>query len=137
MQRSRGFTLIELLVVIAIIALLSSVVLASLASARAKARDARRMADMDSIKKALALYESDNQVYPISVATTTLSGTDAVSQTLLTAGNISGVPQDPTTPAYDYTYSSDAQGSTYTLSFCLETNSVNYYAQGCGNVVRP
>lgn len=59
-----GFTLIELLVVIAIIALLSSVVLATLATARMKSRDARRIADFEQIKIALELYFDANSYYP-------------------------------------------------------------------------
>lgn len=58
MKTARGFTLIELLVVIAIIGLLSSVILAVLSSARAKARDARRVADISTLNKAVAIYES-------------------------------------------------------------------------------
>lgn len=63
-DRARGFTLIELLVVIAIIGILSSVVLASLASARAKARDATRMHDLRELQKVVELYHSKYKVYP-------------------------------------------------------------------------
>lgn len=66
MKKSRGFTLIELLVVIAIIGLLSSVVVASLNSARMKARDAMRMQQLGEIRKALELYYSANGYYPPS-----------------------------------------------------------------------
>ncbi|OHA01751.1 MAG: hypothetical protein A3C11_00130 [Candidatus Sungbacteria bacterium RIFCSPHIGHO2_02_FULL_49_12] len=59
-----GFTLIELLVVIAIIGLIASMVFASLTSARIKARDARRAADMHTIQLALELYVSDYGHYP-------------------------------------------------------------------------
>ncbi len=61
-----GFTLIELLVVISIIGLLASVVLVSLNSARTKARDVKRLADMAQIQKALALYYDKYNRYPDS-----------------------------------------------------------------------
>lgn len=66
MSPRRGFTLIELLVVIAIIGLISSIVLASVNSARAKSRDARRMSDLTQIRTALELYYDANGTYPPS-----------------------------------------------------------------------
>jgi prepilin-type N-terminal cleavage/methylation domain-containing protein len=65
-KKDYGFTLIELLVVIAIIGILSSVILASLNTARVKARDARRISDMNQVQTALAFYYSDNNQYPTS-----------------------------------------------------------------------
>jgi len=56
----RGFTLIELLVVIAIIGILSSVVLASLNTARSKGNDAAIKANTDSLGSQAALYYSEN-----------------------------------------------------------------------------
>ena len=61
---SRGFTLIELLVVIAIIGVLASTVLTSVNSARIKARDARRKADLRQISLALELYYDTYGAYP-------------------------------------------------------------------------
>ena len=67
MKSNRGFTLIELLVVIAIIGILSSVVLASLNSAREKSRDARRISDIKQLQLALELYFDASSTYPTSL----------------------------------------------------------------------
>jgi prepilin-type N-terminal cleavage/methylation domain-containing protein len=63
-KKQQGFTLIELLVVIAIIGLLASVVLLALNSARAKSRDAKRVADIRQIQSGLELYFNDCGSYP-------------------------------------------------------------------------
>lgn len=63
-SRIKGFTLIELLVVVAIIGILSSVVLASLNSARMKARDTKRMTNLTQIWTALEMYYNDHGYYP-------------------------------------------------------------------------
>lgn len=64
MKRNKGFTLIELLVVVAIIGVLASIILSSLNSARAKARDARRESDIKTIQTALEMYYLDHGDYP-------------------------------------------------------------------------
>lgn len=132
-----GFTLIELLVVIAIIGILASIVIASLGSVQSRGRDARRMSDINSLQKALALYSSSAASYPVAAATTTLTGADAVSTALIAAGVFTTMPQDPLYPTdpYKYGYISNAAGTSYTIEFCLETDTVKGYSSGCSNAV--
>lgn len=61
--RTRGFTLIELLVVISIIGMLSSIVLASVNSARAKAYNAARLEKIKQWEIAFELYKMDKGGY--------------------------------------------------------------------------
>jgi prepilin-type N-terminal cleavage/methylation domain-containing protein len=58
-KKSRGFTLIELLVVISIIGTLSTIILASLNSTRAKARDAQVRLQVKQIINALHLAQNE------------------------------------------------------------------------------
>jgi len=61
-----GFTLIELLVVISIVGALASIILASLNSARSKARDAKRISELKQLATALEMYYSNHGDYPPS-----------------------------------------------------------------------
>ena len=110
----RGFTLIELLVVIAIIGILSSIVLASLNSARQKGRDARRIADIKQLQLALELYYDANSSYPAV----------ASSANLVENGYIAAIPTDPTS-LLPYAYEAIGSGtncSSYHLGTKLETS---------------
>ncbi len=89
----RGFTLIELLVVIAIIAMLSTVVLASLNTARARARDTARIQSLQQLRTALILYYTENGSFP--AGSNTSSGDWAGTFKTSLAPFMSQLPVDP------------------------------------------
>ena len=74
-KKVRGFTLIELLVVIAIISLLSSIVLASLTTARNKAKDAAIVEEMVSLRTEAELdYKISDGTYKACICTANSPG---------------------------------------------------------------
>ncbi len=75
----KGFTLIELLVVIAIIGILSSVVLASLNTARNKGADAAIKANIDSARAQAELYYDATSNSYAGVCTTAGTGIGAMT----------------------------------------------------------
>ena len=64
-NRNTGFTLIELLVVISLIGLLSSVVFASVSSARLKALQLQKFLEIRAYISAVKTYAIDNGSFPI------------------------------------------------------------------------
>ncbi len=115
MNKKKAFTLIELLVVIAIIGVLSAITVVVLQNARAKSRDAKRIADIKQMQTSLELYFNDNGSYPTSVTSTIASGSNVYMT--LTPVAPTPIDGDCTATTNAYTYSSD--GSTYSISFCL------------------
>lgn len=97
-SKQKGFTLVELLVVIAIIGLLSTIAIVSLGSARAKARDATRIADMKNFTTALEQYYADKGEYPEALAATGTALGSSVAARLDTAGL--GASSGTGTPVY-------------------------------------
>jgi prepilin-type N-terminal cleavage/methylation domain-containing protein len=82
---SNGFTLIELLVVIAVIGILASVVLASLANARQKGKEAKVQSQMASMRETAELYRSAHGSY---TSLCSQSKTDGLFQIVLETAQV-------------------------------------------------
>ncbi len=125
MKKQQGFTLIELLVVIAIIGILSTLSVLALNSARARARDAKRISDVRQIQTALEMYHNEKSTYPAN-----LSALTTTTPPLLREIPVAPVPADgncdTTENTYDYTLDSGSLGlgqASYTLTYCLGSNT--------------
>lgn len=105
-----GYTLIELLVVIAIIGILTAIALVSYKGVSLSARDTKRKADLETIRSALQMCESDTDSYPLSLP--------AAGGSIICGGTVylQSVPADPL--GANYVLTSD--GVTYTLCATLE-----------------
>ncbi|TSC76749.1 MAG: hypothetical protein G01um101433_675 [Parcubacteria group bacterium Gr01-1014_33] len=133
----KGFTLVELLVTISIISVLASVVLTSVNSARAKARDARRLSDLKQYQLALEFYYDKYNSYPPTHSDTGWGQDrsdydgDTLAPEFLTILRTEGMlPQTPVDPinVYDvannysvYLYRQCSGGQGYVLQAMLIT----------------
>ena len=147
----RGFTLVELLVVIAIIGLLSTLAVVSLNSARGKARDAKRLADIRQIQTAMELYYQNASTpgYPAGAAIPLGSATaaklcDAASSsagfqaatvacsgsTLMGSVPSAPAPQDGSCTSGNnaYVYTVNATSTGYSLGYCIGATTSNVAA---------
>lgn len=134
-KKKKAFTLIELLVVIAIIGVLSTLSVLALNSARAKARDARRLVDIRNIANAIIMYEMDNGDYPGALGSyfSSLKTENGFPdnnwlnlETILSP--YIKLPEDPINipgSQYIYTTGDGPFGRVVTLTFALESKSPN------------
>ena len=105
-NKQKGFTLIELIVSITIIAVITVISVINFGGTNKKARDGRRMADLEKIRVALEINRQEKGTYP------------AALNNLVTNGYLQANPVDPKAPVFIYYYV--GSGYSYTLDAQME-----------------
>lgn len=146
----KGFTLIELLVVIAILSILATLVVLAInpAEAQRKSRDATRLSDLATMRKAIDLTIAEGGVLP-GTAAIPVSGTSAGTRDASNVANylsmdvskyLSVLPIDPRQNATVATLLSDgttsiaAGGMVYSFTSDGTTYELNAYLESTANV---
>jgi type II secretory pathway pseudopilin PulG len=90
LKKQQAFTMIELLVSATIIILLTTIGLVSFSQASISSRNAKRKADLETMRQALTIYKQDKSYYANSTTlnfadmVTTLYASEYISETALT-----------------------------------------------------
>jgi prepilin-type N-terminal cleavage/methylation domain-containing protein len=109
----KGFTLVELLVVIAIISVLATLLLLQLGVARSKARDAKRIADINQVRSALEQYFDQTGFY--------LNITD---MSALAPIYLLNIPKDPLAAGCTAVYDNSGSGAAKCYGYAFATLGV-------------
>jgi len=126
-NKKNGFTLFELLVSISIIAVLTAVAVVSFGGVNKRARDSKRISDLEKIRLALEAAKQVGGTYPVSLQSLTTPNTGFLQQ----------IPKDPKTGViYVYTRTSnyvyqigasmEDLGSTNSVPFSCGSGGCNY-----------
>ncbi len=116
-MKKRAFTLFELLVSISIIGILIAVASLSYGSAQKKARDARRIEDLNAIQKAMEMYYSQyNYSYPTTQAL------------LIGSSLVQSWPKDPKGTPYP---APTLNASTYCVGVSMDNPTGNCTSTAC------
>lgn len=151
-SRGRGFTIVELLIVIVVIAILAALTYVGYSGFNAKARDSRRVDDVQAITKALELYYVDNGKYPTGAGSSSINSSWSTSNEEASwdhlmdqlAPYIDSLPVDPVNVGTDsrYSYFSNTsnlvpgycgvngRGQMYVLGYALESGKISRVTVG-------
>lgn len=135
MKHKKGFTLIELLLVVAIIGIISTLLTVALNNAREKARDTRRLTDINKIQQALELYYYDQNSYPVANVTLGVANAKCLNPLGWQAEGcanayIDHIPANPLPNGISYAYNF-IEASNFRIDFVLEHGAGGYPAGPC------
>lgn len=141
------FTLVEMLIVIVIIGILAAALLPRLSSARGRANDVARKADLQQTAAALISYNIDKWSYPV-----TAWWLSKIENELVSAG-MSSIPRDPNTTRkftgiewcdgwWEFCYTPatkrNIEGAGFVLMAWTETEwGSNYVVATEANIIKP
>lgn len=130
-EMKRGFSMIELLVVSTIIVVLSAIGLVSYSKANESSRNAKRKADLETVRQALVLNKADTGSYP--------GGTyGSVTDTLVANGYLSSPkPTESKSGHAAYTYSAAGSCGTGACTFTLTATLEPVPSAGTWQVTNP
>lgn len=109
-HRRARFTLIQLIIVVLILAVLAGVLIPRVTDRMAQARDARRLADINTVSRAIEQYHRDRRCYPPANENGAYGGWDVsldgdLVPDLVKFGYLAHAPRDPINDeTYHYRY---------------------------------
>lgn len=116
-KKQTGFTIVELLIVIVVIGILAAITIVAYTGTQARATYTSYRSDIETINKAILLYQADNGAYPGNNAASGGCWTNQGTQNFisgLTPTYLTNLPLTPNASAGNY------------YAYCFKTGGVDY-----------